>query len=129
MKNEVLLGIDLGRKRVGIAISHGFMAEGLTTLDFSNREKFIDELKKITDEQKIEKLIIGVPFVGEKESEQTHWTLSQVEFIEEKIGLPVETIDEAYSSVEADKFKADRDSESARIILEQYLASWNETRN
>jgi putative Holliday junction resolvase len=123
MKNEVLLGIDLGRKRVGIAISHGFMAEGLTTLDFSNREKFIDELKKITDEQKIEKLIIGVPFVGEKESEQTHWTLSQVEFIEEKIGLPVETIDEAYSSVEADKFKADRDSESARIILEQYLAS------
>jgi putative Holliday junction resolvase len=122
MHSEALLGIDLGRKRTGVAISHGFMAEGLKTLDYSSRDKFIDELKRIIDEQKIEKIIIGVPFLSDKKSEQTDWAIAQVKFITQALDIPVETVDEAYSSVEADKYMADRDSESARIILEQYLA-------
>ena len=122
MENVGLLGIDFGTKRVGTAISHGFMAESHKTLDYSKKEIFYQELKKIIEEQKIEKIIIGLPFHDGRETSQTKWTREQVELLKKEISIPVEFVDEAYSSVEADKFVSDRDSESARIILEQYLA-------
>ncbi len=123
MKNEVLLGIDFGKKRVGVAISHGFMAEAYRTLDYSDKEKFLAEIRKIIEEQKIQKLVVGLPVHGDEDTDQTKWTREQAKFISEKLNLPYELVNEAYSSVEADKYLGERDSESARIILEQYLAS------
>ncbi len=122
MKNEILLGIDFGTKRVGVAISHGFMAEGIATLGFSNKESFYSDLKKIIVEQKIEKIIVGLPMGVDGDTHQTLWTRERGEELGEETGLPVIFVDESYSSVEADKYNSDRDSESARIILEQYLA-------
>ena len=121
MENIGLLGIDLGQKRVGVALSHGFMAEGLTTLDYSDKNLFYKKIKEIIIEQKIGKIIVGLPVHNGQETKQTVWTRQEVESLRDETGLPIELVDEAYSSVEADKFNADRDSESARIILEQYL--------
>ena len=123
MENVCLLGIDFGSKRVGTAISHGFMAEAYKTLDYTKKENFYKDLTGIIDEQKIQKLVVGLPLLDGRETAQTKWTIAQVDELKDKINIPVEFVDEAYSSVEADKYASDRDSESARIILEQYLAS------
>jgi len=121
MKSKSLLGIDLGTKRVGLAVSHGFMAEAIESLDYQNKDQFFADLRKIIDEQKIEAIVIGLPLRDGQETDQSRWIKKESEVIGEKLGLEIEFVDEAFSSTEADWYKGDRDSQSARIILEQYL--------
>ena len=66
----LLLSLDLGEKRVGVAISRSkILAEPLATLNFD--QNFFNQLGRICQEEKIEKIIIGLPkSFGEKESEQ-----------------------------------------------------------
>ena len=58
-----LLGIDLGTKRIGIAISdyNQKIATPLQTLDKSKQGKLIDELESIITENDIKGIIIGNP--------------------------------------------------------------------
>ena len=58
-----LMGIDPGRKRIGIAISdeNKIIATPYTTLIKTNYSKFISELKKIIKENDIKGIIVGNP--------------------------------------------------------------------
>ena len=58
-----ILGLDLGQKTIGVAISDplGFTAQGLTTIRRGSKEKDIEDLKKICDEYKVETIVIGLP--------------------------------------------------------------------
>ena len=61
--NQQVLALDLGTKRIGVAISNGssLIATPLTTI---NRKKFILDIKKLTEiikENKVMALIIGLP--------------------------------------------------------------------
>lgn len=125
-----LLSLDLGKRRVGVAISHGILAEALTTLDFDENkfELFANELKEIIETQKVQKIIIGLPLAKDsKETSQTKWTVLIAAKIKKATLLPQVLVEEAYSSVEAatmikDKTKGGSiDALSAKIILDQYL--------
>jgi len=123
--NSGILGLDFGTKKVGVALSHGFVAEAVGSIKYlENKEKFFDEIKKIIDEQKIGKVIIGLPLREGGESDQSNWTRRQAAELEKQISAEVEFVDESYSSAQAVNNlskKGDIDSESAKIILEQYL--------
>ncbi len=121
MKSKSLLGIDLGTSRAGLAVSHGFMAEALESLDYQNKNRFFLGLKKIIDEQKIETIVMGLPLKDGQETDQSRWIKKESKEIGQELGFEIEFVDEAFSSTEADRYKGDRDSQSARIILEQYL--------
>ena len=58
-----LMGIDPGRKRIGIAISdeNKIIATPYTTLIKNDYSKFISELKKIIKENDIKGIIVGNP--------------------------------------------------------------------
>lgn len=58
-----ILGLDLGQKTIGVAISDplGFTAQGLTTIRRSNKEKDIEDLRKICEGYKVETIVIGLP--------------------------------------------------------------------
>ena len=58
-----ILGLDLGQKTIGVAISDplGFTAQGLTTIRRSNKEKDIEDLRKICEDYKVETIVIGLP--------------------------------------------------------------------
>ena len=58
-----ILGLDLGQKTIGVAISDplGFTAQGLTTIRRSNKEKDIEDLRKICDDYKVETIVLGLP--------------------------------------------------------------------
>ena len=118
------LGIDLGSKTVGLAISDTTLtiASSLKTIFFKDEDYLstIDEIKNIIKEYDIQKIILGLPKNMNKR------------ILEENTNIPVIFFDERLTSVisnsiliEADisrkKRKKKVDSIAAQIILQDYL--------
>ena len=63
MKKSRLIGIDPGRKRIGIAISdeNKIVATPYTTLIKENYTSLVSQIKKIIDENQIDGIVIGNP--------------------------------------------------------------------
>lgn len=55
------LGIDFGLKHVGLAIADGPLSEPLGEKNYSNLEELLNYLKRVGDEQEIDKIVIGLP--------------------------------------------------------------------
>lgn len=124
-----ILGLDLGCKKTGVALSHGVVAEGVATLKFDENkiDEFIADLQNIIDEQRVELIVVGLPLgKDQKRTDQSIWTKEQAEIIADRTGKKVVFTEESYSSTQAEGEKGDIDQQSARIILEQYL---NETKS
>ena len=62
-KKSRLIGIDPGRKRIGIAISdeNKIVATPYTTIIKENYRDLVSQIKKIVDEYKIDGIVIGNP--------------------------------------------------------------------
>jgi len=135
LNEERILAIDHGTKRIGLAITDPLSIFAYPLITLPNDPKFIVQLKKIIDEYHIVKIILGYPL---KESgDESTSSLSVLKFkteLENKIGLPVELIDERYSSsiareriiqsVSSKKKRRDKsllDKNAAAVILEDYL--------
>lgn len=58
-----ILGIDYGDSRVGVAVSDlmGWMAQGVRTVQNKSSKYLLEELAKILDEYKPERVVIGLP--------------------------------------------------------------------
>lgn len=116
-----LISLDLGDKRVGVAISRsGIIAEPLITLNFD--QDFYLNLKKICRREEVKKIIIGLPksLLG-KESSQGG-KIKKVAKKIQKLRFSVEFIDESYTTKMAEERRAkDVDQEAAVIILQDYL--------
>ena len=59
-KLESILGIDLGEKRVGLAMAKSGIAFEYKTINFNNLSELIEQIVKICQDEKIEKIILGV---------------------------------------------------------------------
>ena len=107
-----LLGIDLGTKRIGIAISdyNQKIATPLQTLDKSKQGKLIDELESIITEYDIKGIIIGNPINMDgtygKSSQSAKDTAIN---ISNKIGIPISLWDERLSTVGAFNLSSELD--------------------
>lgn len=120
-----ILSLDLGEKRVGVAISRsGIVAEPLMTLEFDS--DFFKKLKEICEVRGVEKIIIGLPkSLGGGVSEQERRTKLMAKKIKEETKKEIEFIDERFTTKMAkERVKKDRvDEESAVIVLQSYLDS------
>ena len=107
-----LLGIDLGTKRIGIAISdyNQKIATPLQTLDKSKQGKLIDKLENIITENDIKGIIIGNPINMDgtygKSSQSAKDTAIN---ISNKIDIPVSLWDERLSTVGAFNLSSELD--------------------
>lgn len=128
------LGMDLGTKRIGLAIStSGVLTTPYKLISFKTYEEARDEVIKIIEKEKITCLVLGLPknmdnsmgFASER-------SLNFKKLLEEKCDLPVNLVDERLSTVEAESIliennysRAKRknviDELSACIILDTYL--------
>jgi putative Holliday junction resolvase len=120
------LGIDYGRKRIGLALSD---KEGKVAFPYS----VVSDLKRVAVAAKKEgagKIIIGLPvsFSG-KESKQAEETRAFAEKLKKRVKLPIEFENEILSTKIASKTapKGKLDASAAAIILQSYLD--RETRN
>lgn len=131
------IGLDLGTKTLGVAISDklGMIASFYKTINFKEEEyeSLLTPLKEIIDEYKIEKIVLGLPknmnnsigFAGER-------SINFKKLLEDNLNMEVILEDERLSSVEANnimiasdlsrnKRKKKVDALAATIILQRYL--------
>ena len=107
-----LLGIDLGTKRIGIAISdyNQKIATPLQTLDKSKQSKLIDELESIITEYDIKGIIIGNPINMDGTYGKSSQSAKDIAInISNKIDIPVSLWDERLSTVGAFNLSSELD--------------------
>lgn len=127
-----ILGLDLGLKRIGVAIAEGETIASLEIIDSGNREDAIQKILKICREQEINKIVLGLARNGSDENEDMVRSFALE--LNKNIDLPIEYVDETLTSKEAErilkdlkinprseKYKQEIDRISAKLILEQYL--------
>lgn len=127
------LALDVGRARIGLAVANSIARLAAPMPALANDEQCLEELKRITAEEAISTLIVGLPRGLEgQETEQTGYVREFIVTLEDALKLPVVLQDEAVTSVKAEAElrsrkkqthdKGDIDSLSAVYILEDYLA-------
>ena len=107
-----LLGIDLGTKRIGIAISdyNQKIATPLQTLNKSRQDKLIDELESIIAEYDIKGIIIGNPINMDGTYGKSSQSAKDIAInISNKIEIPVSLWDERLSTVGAFNLSSELD--------------------
>ena len=107
-----LLGIDLGTKRIGIAISdyNQKVATPLQTLDKSKQGKLIDALENIIAEYDIRGIIIGNPINMDGTYGKSSQSAKDIAInISNKIDIPVCLWDERLSTVGAFNLSSELD--------------------
>ncbi|MBI5022981.1 MAG: Holliday junction resolvase RuvX [Candidatus Magasanikbacteria bacterium] len=124
----MLLGLDYGEKNIGLAVAdeNSKMALPYKVLINKGENFVLQELKKIIIEEKISKIIVGLPLsLSGAESKKTIEAREFSAFLAKNLDIPVEMKDERLSSRLADAMapgaKNSRDIGAAMIILESYL--------
>lgn len=118
-----VIGIDYGLKRIGIAISDpdGTVAFPRETLTKKSTEEVIQYLKDLIQEEEVGKIIIGWPLSLEgKITAQTEKTEVFINALNESIDIPIEKMDERWTTAQADRTQGD-DAVAAQIILQNHL--------
>ena len=133
-----ILGLDVGSKTVGVAVSDpfGWTAQGLEIIRINEaKEKFgIDRLGEIIDEYEVDRVVIGLPknmdgTIGER----AEASLAYGELVIETFNLPVEYEDERLTTAQANRMMIEEgdvsrrkrkkviDKIAAMMILQNYL--------
>ncbi|OGC94742.1 MAG: hypothetical protein A2W25_15770 [candidate division Zixibacteria bacterium RBG_16_53_22] len=132
-----VLAIDLGTKRVGLAIADPVhrIATGLGVVEYKGLQKFIEDLKKIVDDENVRLAVVGLPLnMDGSEGVKARQARKIAGIIEEKLEIDVELIDERLTTEEAvrrlhaaegkvGKSRAKLNMMAAIIILQDYLDS------
>lgn len=103
---ERLMGLDVGDRTIGVALSDLLMitAQGLTTIKRTNLKSDIQELRKIIDEYKVTKIIVGMPkMMNGTIGIQGEKVISFTEKLKEKIDLPTDFQDERLTTALSEK--------------------------
>lgn len=132
-----IMGIDYGKKRIGIALSDPLKTFAYSHSTISNDTKRIIMLTKIIQEKSVNKIILGIP--DEVKKTKTSIVNEVLKFKDEltaTFSIEVLLWDETYTSVIAEKKilesvssrkkrqnKSLIDMNSAAIILQEYLDS------
>jgi putative Holliday junction resolvase len=134
-----ILALDVGRKRIGLAISDalGFTALGLETLQRTRIREDIERLGEIAASLGVGTLLIGRPLhMSGDESRQSEYTKEFAERLGADLGLPVVYWDERLTSAEAERLlrqagaklekrKRVVDQMAAMLLLESYMGYQN----
>ena len=132
-----ILALDLGKKRIGLAISDplGITAQGLPNLVRTRKRADLAALDGLARERGVSLFLMGNPInMGGSEGRQSAWVREFAEMLGKYTGLAVKLWDERLTSVEAgrvlresgigiQKRAAAVDRLSAVILLQSYLDS------
>ena len=105
------LAIDLGSKRVGLALSDegGRFATPLDVLTISSPEQAADAVLKVAAKEGVQRLVVGLPLnMDDSSGPQARKTVAWARDVAARAGLPLVFVDERLSSFEAEQHLADR---------------------
>ena len=132
---EVLLGLDFGEKRIGVAVTDegGMMALPLTTLEFRGRKHLLEQLRALVEQYGVRKIIVGLPKTLKGEiGPAAQNVIVQVEWLKEALDRPWIFWDERLTTSEVERVLVDadvsrakrrevRDRLAAQRILQNYM--------
>jgi putative Holliday junction resolvase len=130
-----VLAVDLGARRIGLAISDpdAIFAFPLGTLEARGRDRDIEALQQVVAEHDVERVVIGLPLhMSGRAGTEAKAAREFARALAKRTGLRVETLDERWTTVEAErvlregghkrgKRRSVVDSVAASIILRTYL--------
>ncbi|MFH1138929.1 MAG: Holliday junction resolvase RuvX [Pseudomonadota bacterium] len=130
-----ILGLDLGSKRVGAALSDplGFSAAGLTVLERKPHAEFLARVAAIVQEKEVTLIVLGLPRnMDGGLGPQAQRALSLAHELRTRLGVEVQTWDERLTTVEAEELLIEAnltreqrkkvvDKVAAAIILQRFL--------
>jgi len=131
-----VLGLDLGEKRVGVAVAEppSYVAVPLYVLMARPQSALVSALRNLVEERAVKHVVIGLPVeLDGSEGKAARECRRLAKVIENELKCPVALVDERFSSVEAektllasDKRRRERrelgDALAATFILDTYLA-------
>ena len=123
-----VLGIDYGKNKIGLSISAGSIALPLIVIKNYNQTDLLNTLQKIIAEEKIEKIIVGIPLNFDRHlTSQSKEVAEFTRWLSQELSVPVEMIDETLSSKMASEqqIEGDDDAQAAANILQLYLDNLN----
>jgi len=133
-----VLGLDVGSKRIGIAVSDllGITAQGLETLQRQNKRLDFEKLGRVIQVYEIREIVVGYPLrMSGDEGVQAVKMQRFAEELRERFQLPVHLWDERLTSAEANRVLRETDMSIRRRgqVVDQMAAvlilqSWMEGR-
>ncbi len=130
-----VLGVDLGGKRIGLAISDplGYTAQVLDVIQNKSEPDVLRQIGEAVAEHQVVLVVVGLPIkMDGSQGPEAKAAIRFAERLRDSLGISVETWDERLSSVQADRFLAEaevrgkerkrlQDQLAAQIILQSYL--------
>ena len=102
-----VLGLDVGSRRIGIAVSDplGITAQGLETLHRTNKRQDFEHLRRVIDQYEVREIVVGLPLrMSGAEGTQSEKMRAFAEELAKRFKLPVHLWDERLTSAEANRF-------------------------
>jgi putative Holliday junction resolvase len=135
MKFVRVMGLDVGDKTIGIAISDSLLmtAQGRPTLRRTTLDNDLRHLRDLAEENEVHQIVVGKPLhMSGDESRQSKKVTSFARILSKSLDLPVVFWDERLTSVAAEehleemglKWRQRRrhvDKIAAMLILQSYL--------
>lgn len=130
-----VLGVDLGAKRIGLALSdtEGEFAFPAGTLRSTGLERDVEALCALIREREVGRVVVGLPrHMDGRRGPEAERAERFAATLAERAGVPVDTLDERWTSREAERILAAQgydgrrakrhvDEVAASIILRTYL--------
>ena len=124
-----IMGLDVGSKTVGVAISDelGWTAQGIETISINEENgKFgFERVKELTESYQIEKFIVGFPKnMNNTIGPRGEASLSYAEKLRELFGLPVVMWDERMTTMAAERvlLEADVSRKKRKKVIDKMAA-------
>ncbi|WP_017651614.1 Holliday junction resolvase RuvX [Fortiea contorta] len=129
------LGLDFGRKRIGVAGCDrtGLIATGITTIERASFVQDVERLRQLVQERQVEVIVMGLPYsMDGSVGFQARQVQKFATRLAQALALPVEYVDERLTSLQAEQLLRDEnrspsrhkaliDRKAAALILQQWL--------
>ncbi len=128
-----IMAIDLGRKRVGVALSdeQAFMCIDALAFTVRDDRDLIRQIVKLVDEREVAEIVVGHPInLNGERTETTRWAERIYTILKERYHFPVNLLDERMTTALAERFvplkerkrdKSKVDAVAASLLLADYL--------
>ena len=132
-----VLALDVGEKRIGVSLGETEVsfASPLTTIPRTSEPNDIDAVLRLVAEHDAAEIVVGLPrSLSGRMGPQAMQVSRFADELSRRASVPVKTVDERYSTVEAEKLlrqagaepskdRARVDAAAATVILQSYLES------
>lgn len=130
-----LMGLDLGEKRIGVALSDEtrLIARSYTVIERTSRAADFEQIERIVAEEQVSGIVVGLPVeLDGAEGPLAHWVRDYAQALGKQLERDVYFWDESFTSKQASESMRERgitardqkewiDAVAAAFILQDYL--------